>query len=880
MERNTDRKTLNFTKGMTRTPSDLACGDDELALCDGFVNRDGEMKPLRPPVAVGKTAHEIRFVHKGADFKNLITYDRENEEIVAYRYDGRNLTDGQSLPTRTEPKDIQAVGNILIAATESGLHYYRWQEGKYVDMGEDLPDPICIIVSTPAKESFERGVLCRLTEFYNHGTWYGEYDPATGELVKISEVYNSGDNVKRQYHNYSINLERKTDFEAAVNGCVEAVLKKLKEKNRFCFPFFVRYALKMYDGTYAKISNPILCVPSKNNFKFVPVEQDGDGGIKGETSAQADYFLYMPQSVELEVTADTENLEAWSDLIEGITVFATDEVRPIAAEQEWDFVLGTDSMRLEYATFATEDSKEYRWTTDNVARAVLWPTKNKTEEEIINDLKEKALFYRLTDIKTGETTGKIGSNVVSTLTEQERLDVDDYYGWTKKTAEKLYAYNGRLNLMNVGRRPWKGFGEHVTKCHVSTGQAVYCHYYTHIVSDTMDGWVKTSGWTEIGLAGSWLYYPDPNAKEMIVAIMNDASDPQGAENGIRVELRKHNRLNGAYYFGRLPAYEEAPKVEPQSIPALSLAPTERMDSQILTSVVNNPFVFEASGDNTVGTGRILGVVANVEPVSQGQFGQYPLLVFTTEGIYAMSVADDGLFSSIHPISRETCVEDSPLVQTGRLVFFVSRKGLMATSGGATQCVSERMEGGSGRWQTAASVCTMQDFLERSVIAYDYTEDMLVIGSHDESFSYVYDMRGGTFSIGYKDKTYMRTAGDYPDCLIQDAEGTIYSFAGRTDEDNDKEMYGGTLLTRPLKLGGSTMLKSLRRIIHLADTDEGNVRLGLYGSNDCRNWTKVGSLGGKPWKYFVMEYKLDGFKATDRFAGSVAEIQTRRYDKMR
>lgn len=892
MERNLDRKTLNFNKGMTNAPSDLLCGDDELEENLGFAFKDGEMHPIRKPTFLLQTNedYKILFVHKTSEFKNVVAYDEGEKELVIMEYDGENFAN----PARfqlSDIKDIQSVGNFLIVATGSGLHYYRWKMVVgYVDMGEDLPEPKCQITTTDCKEMFYKDVLCRLTEFYNHGTWFAYYNKETGKLEEI--VTHSGSEASsttgKNYHNYSINQERKTDFDNAVNGCIEEVLKKVKKGNRFCFPFFVRYALKMYDGTYTKISNPILCVPSKKNFKFVPVKEAGDHGIEGETSGQADYFLYMPYSIGLDITAYTDNLEDWSDMVEGITVFVSDEVRPFAAEQEWDFLGAMQSDGQSYATFATQADSNYEWTYGgNAARVVLWPKKYKTDQEIIDELIEKTNFYKLCDIKNGDyngtysATGKINSNVVSTLTEQERLDVDDYYGWTKKTANKLYAYNRRLNMMDVRRLPWKGFNEFVTEYHDMDYEVNNCSYYVHIVSETMDAWVKTQGYAGLGLTGTWLYYPDPNAIEMVVAWDDKTGDY--TENGrfvVSVKLTKHKRLNGAYYFGRLPKYEERPDTVTQDEPTVNAQAFESLTSQILTSEVNNPFVFEALGDNTVGTGKILNIVANTEAVSQGQFGQYPLIVFTTEGIYAMSVNDEGLYGSIHPISRETCVENSPVVQTGRLVYFVSKKGLMATSGAAVECVSEQMDGSAWQWSDkVSSACTFTEYLQKSMIAYDYKESMLIIISNDEAFGYVYNMKNGTFSVGYRGMTWESVVNDYPDSLLQDSQGNIYSLNRPTTE-YDKNTYEGKITTRPLKLGGSLSLKSVRAIKHLVNTKTGEIHLDMYGSNDCRHWQQLSSVGGKPWKYFSFVYTLTGFKAGDTFSGSIVEIQTRREDKMR
>ena len=49
MEKNLDRKTLSFSKGMTNIPSDLLSDDSELLESIGFIYRDGEMKPIQNP---------------------------------------------------------------------------------------------------------------------------------------------------------------------------------------------------------------------------------------------------------------------------------------------------------------------------------------------------------------------------------------------------------------------------------------------------------------------------------------------------------------------------------------------------------------------------------------------------------------------------------------------------------------------------------------------------------------------------------------------------------------------------------------------------------------------------------------------------------------
>ena len=72
MERNTERKVLSFGKGMTNVPSDLMSDDNELEVCDGFIYRHGELKSIQNPVKIGQTSYTIMYVHKMADYKNII----------------------------------------------------------------------------------------------------------------------------------------------------------------------------------------------------------------------------------------------------------------------------------------------------------------------------------------------------------------------------------------------------------------------------------------------------------------------------------------------------------------------------------------------------------------------------------------------------------------------------------------------------------------------------------------------------------------------------------------------------------------------------------------------------------------------------------------
>lgn len=111
-----DRKTLSFSKGMTNVPSDLLSEDSELAYSQNIIYRNGEMVPIQKMKPFGTVGGTILFVHKMADFENIITYDKyvgdsgENKYTIrCYKKSDLNAPIGE-FEGEGEVKDAQAVG--------------------------------------------------------------------------------------------------------------------------------------------------------------------------------------------------------------------------------------------------------------------------------------------------------------------------------------------------------------------------------------------------------------------------------------------------------------------------------------------------------------------------------------------------------------------------------------------------------------------------------------------------------------------------------------------------------------------------------------------------------------------------------------------------
>ena len=932
MERNLERKTLSFSKGMTNVPSDLLSDDSELLESDGFIFKDGEMKAVQKPKYV-TNGRPILYIHKGADYRTYVMfnekskyYEGEKDEIIfAKSKEDGTIESGpwQAFEIDVEIYDVNSVGNTVVVTTSGGLYYFVYKSKTYKFL-KDFPElTYQFTFEKPSysgsfrPDEYDR-TLMNVNNCVDHTANQTMYYDTNGAFIKQGGTEPSGMFQTGQFHSFWIKSDGTNgtkyynEFQETVQGHVMQAINWVKSKNMFAFPFFIRCAFKLYDGSYTKITAPIICYPTVNrNCRFSGATFENKYYTDlNQMTGTGDIFYFIEYS-ELKFKFGSIS-EDWKDIIKEIVVFATEQVVPFEISKGWRFLSPNDTHRKPFANYGFSSYKEDVFNYDRPSKIIphseIQPT-YKTDQDIIEELKGKTQFYKLFSVGintkglgeagnwfysvNGTHYGQptfIADGVVSNLSTQSQLKVDDYYSRAKLTSKKIYTYNNRLHLYGVERYPFAGFKKLVGR----EGLASDNNYimYTHIVSNLVDTWTMSAIAISDSFLRGWFYYPDPNAKEIIL---------YGSGKYLSIPLTEHPFLNGAYSFTNLPSKDGDATFETITEEELlektkNLNVPEVLNSQIFTSVVNNPFVFEASGDNTIGTGKIIGIVANTEAVSQGQFGQYPLLVFTDEGIYAMSVTSEGLYGSVHPISREVCNNPDSITPTDRLVYFTSDKGLMAISGGTAKCVSTSMSGKIPKNFKKLLTESFLDFLKNCIIAYDYRDSLLRIykkskgwfknesGEQDfdenEKIYYIYNMVDGTFGMSVVDAPIDKIANDYPDNVVQDIAMSIFTLTGKPDINEDTESYSGSFTTRPLKLGGSMTLKSLRAVKHLFDSDEGTIGLEIYGSNDCKLWCKLPSIGGKPWKYFTFKYTLQNFKAADSFAGSIVEVQSRREDKMR
>lgn len=924
----TERRIV-YKAGVTRTPSDFLCQDGELAECVNMATDGEELKtvpPLEPlftfpPVPeheepptspyITAISRKLLYVHRFNGQERYIIWQQTTWSTGNIDRDIRwgTVANGQYEPAQEyfppstvgglilpgfyqdyvlfdDPgtASVTSIGKTLVFTTEEGLKYAIWKNGVY-DVYDKIPEP-------------------------QFSAWM-EYPPRGFGSRHVQSVGSSTDIIDTESTPISVAQDKRSAFDDLVVGLYSKNLKEVAQKKGFCQPFFVRVALKMVDDNYTLIGAPILLLPVVRHSTYYWMGAGTDD-------------LYCDTCYSLLCCSQLTDYSDFSDIIKDVVLFITDGVHIY------------DTAKTDQTIEAITDGKVadgiYKTVNGNVYKTDVAPSRSTTcyrmiarreDSEINDDIKSQSVFYKLCEIglhavSEVNTREKISAHTLENITTQDQLPHDDYFSHCELTADMAYAYNSRLNLAGLHRGFFDGFDYFLP--FDNTNESTYVAL-VRIKTDSGDRIVKKT-FTTRQKQGLWFYYPDPRAEW--VSIWKDMSGQQysGQLLVLNSELTEHSGLNGAFYFWGmshtfadtppatvlLPDYVEGDNVDAANAIPYDTEPSttpEDLPNQVATSEVDNPFVFLAKGYNRVGTGRIIAMTSQTHALSQGQFGRFPLIIFTDEGIWAMDVDKTGLYDSINPMPREVCTNARSIIQTDDHVLFVSKKGLMVIGGRDVTCASTAMNGrafdtqavdclteralddnnNSRAWSSVVSAAaddgSFQSFLEGVLMAYDYIDRRMLLFHPSMAYCWAWSMKDGGFSKLLLPARITNVVNNYPDYLLQDSN-RVYSLYGKRREEEITSRQRGFLLTRPLKLAGPVSVSSLRELVNVGfwNKDAGStVRTEVLVSSDLQSWHLASSRFGAAAKYYriaLFVYMLP----SERLSGTIVRDQERRGDNAR
>ena len=391
---------------------------------------------------------------------------------------------------------------------------------------------------------------------------------------------------------------------------------------------------------------------------------------------------------------------------------------------------------------------------------------------------------------------------------------------------------------------------------------------------------------------AWIAYPDPNC--YAVEIFLGSGDIEW------VEMNQHPVLSCSYAFlGMESFWEEGGQVAGDKEYDYSETVSYDVSNQIMLSETNNPFIFPATQRYTL-QARVLGTAIATAALSQGQFGQFPLYVFTEDGIWAMETKDDGSFASSKQLSRDVCVNTQSIASIDNAVAFVSDQGVMLLQGSQVVNLSLYMNGRHYTIEnTAKTIIERQDFfcdllpvltdkthfmafVKQASVAYDYAGKRLVFMKSDEKYQYVYKLDTQTWHKTAYEANLIAPLNSYPRCLVQgesNGKTVVYDLSTVLDAEESKIPMRGVIATRPFDLGEPDVLKTITDVRVRGQFPKGAVKFILLGSNDGVNFSTISTLRGKSWKLFRMIILAD-LDPTDRISWVDVQYETRFTNKLR
>ena len=867
---------ISYSNGITNTPSDMLSGDGSLSECVNLEIKNSELVPMEMPVKLDiqlEQGEKLLLVHKTKS--GVRNYAVIKNGTLKFR----NASDGSLCSgsfTVGEIKSIQYIGNTIVAYTENSPHYFLYysngSSAGYKSLGSGIPN---------VNMSFSLHGSVEVTESF---------------VLNADVTSPGGEGVG----------------ESIASQIMPEINKFISEKatsvNKFLFPFLVRYAIRLYDGSYVKHSSPVLMLPSTtiNPFVIANATDNSEKDNKYPTVVAA-----IPASLHFNTASFEGNIQDWKDVISSVDIFVSRQIYTYDQNAERISTLAPGKSYYIGQLLSSEantgkaaidiEERIYKENGYFKSYSTVISIPRRPTEDVYSDIATESLFYKFAsyDIsKIGSLSVDLikGDTPLSTLEVAETLP-DDYMTNDTLVPESSFVYNGRLHMSQIKRYPFNGYPIHqlsdmVYDSQYSDKQLMYGKYDVYVYIKTAGGDIVVKSpnkpTSQGALTNNYLFYPDTDAYKMV--LVDTASGSR-----IVVNLYEHTGLNGACGFTEIMPRS----YNTSSSDSLSGSIThERLGNKMYTSEVNNPFHFPLDGIYTIGNEEVIGMAAVTRPISQGQFGEYPLMAFCSDGNYALKVGSDGHYEAISPMQEDVVLGADKITPLEDSVVMITKKGLVNLAGGETIPLAQNMDGihfdksileGMDVEPFKSMIDATTDntgflsYLYGSRMAFDYSSNRLLIYNASKDYAYVYNITNGTVSkmvLGDGVKI-VSSAIDYPDVVLQDNNGGLYSLYEKPDINTMSKRKLGFIVSKPLKMGGAMSLKTIKQVKNLKNlvSTDSYVKYLIYGSNDNITYYRLGSRYGKPYKYYRMVI-YSNMLPKETFTGSVIIMEERRTHKLR
>ena len=739
-----------------------------------------------------------RFIHCNNNYVHLISYDGTTVWWEANIVNNQSVKVGKSIATIENVSSFESVGNILISVCEGGNQFSLFTDNEYSHIG-----------------SIESPILSFNLE-YSH----------TAKTIANPVAL-------PHKHTESINKEKNYAFIA--ERFYKQVIAKRENNGTLNSPFLIRYALKLYDGSYIKPSAPVLMMPTDD------IRKGFSGTIKilknKDEEYSLDYIGNIYKCYSLFFNGYEIPSEKWDNIISSVDIFIS---KPISiASENFDLVKGNNERQGENE--------------GEILLDIEYPSLSNSQfkKKII----EENVFYKIASFKLYElrnsntyTEELLIPYKFDEIASQETLPVDNFSHYDIFGDASL-LYNSRLHIGNIRRYLPKifnlsnfivsqnEFNKKVSKC--SFSGAVSCHIRVKINDDNGIKYVEMDlPIHREGYLSPYISYPDSRAYTMQIWV-------KYSDGTIRykwINLNSSKTENMAYYINSQFSGIELEEYNIQ-IPTSTQRDYDSFPNLLRVSNHENPFYFPQELSYSISNGEILNISTVTTELSQGRYGEFPLYIFTSDGIWTLQQgSEEVVYQSLLPVSRDIAISNKGIASTNNAIVFLSDKGLMLLSGSnVTQLSSFGLERTDiispieveGKEVSIKSdqmcVDNFKEYIKNSHIKFNYSNNELLFLDSGKEYLYSFSLNGTGWSrIEFTNNPLLLFLNIYPDLYVSDSTGNLFNLSKEIKSDSLPFI----VTTRAIKCIDNFRFKQLKEVFIKGELDfiEDSICVSILGSN--------------------------------------------------
>ena len=890
-------------KGMTNQPSDYLCEDGDMLEAVYAEWRDGSYHAARIPR--GMTFHvegfRPRFLHEPSDGKKYYIGVKRNEEdtkwvLAAYTDDGSEVTVENAPSSESDEAfgNFCALGNVVcltfvgsITRMLFGMNHYECVNVEHT--------PIKLLFGSKLNNSYPTA----------GGVCFNKYFEGLTTTIKPAVVPDEyANNLYYCPTQFDENNQKADDF---IFSALNQTIASFKSKCQFVFPVLLKYAIKLYSGEYINVSPPVLLFPYPGLVSLIY-----DSSLKKGCISFYPWEIYF--SIPDTGLEQIRKLKDYGNIIESIDFFITPQIYDIRTDHAVMMPEGSASGPLPIRFIKTKSFEElYKNTSYYLVKSI-----KINDLDIQKEYSNGAKYYPLLSVN-GEDEAKING-----LEQQELLKYGSYSN-SDINADSLTTFNSRLFASAISKGA-PSLWPTDTLCPICLEDVASGSYAVEYPASESYYLRFTRDHTYVKLENISFYGVDIKGNSQGLSVKSGhmlmqyvpryfeypvfgngyflcSSGSKGVKKAIT--LRGSDFNNSTFFF-----FDSLKTMGDKGFEDTELSPSDSgcisYSNLVKASDVNDPFTFKDGNSCECGRGSVVAVATSATPTSQGQFGQYPLFAFCTDGVYAIGIGTDGTIQNCSPFSTDIISGPEALVNVGRDIVFATMNGVFSIGeNGRTMLMQvdnvDRHtfpdEIGNVRlneWFDATladhniirpSWKPLNVFMASDVkMAYDYQNNRIILYNPGVNYCYLMDAASKRWSV--LPNTFSNNLNPVAQCLMVEADKEIV-----TDYSTDIVIpsHSAYWITRPFKLGDLNAFKTIRAIVQRGVfKDSSKVQQALFGSNDLQHWVPVKSskspklrnLMGSGYKYFRLAVFFKDMEQDENIVGASIGFDVRMNNKIR